>query len=150
MKQIGIYISPRGIARRLALGRWDYSTAHILELAFVKTVLRAGFSLFRQPESFYEERVWVFERREASGMKALLEIGVAGSDLRASCYALPPGEVDGTVVAKELLVPDDSLSTNRLNGATRASLLLEQLANLEIFCTASPGSAPRVSSTVVQ
>ncbi|CAB3754213.1 hypothetical protein [Paraburkholderia humisilvae] len=121
-------ISPRGVARRVALGRWDYSTRHILGLRFTINFLGQGFALKQAPAGFLSGRRWVLTRDTSQKrFSQIVEISVGASGLHASGYAVYPGGWVGEVYAKDIHVPDDDIATTRLGGDSNARVVLDKM-----------------------
>jgi hypothetical protein len=118
----------RGIARRVALGRWDYSTIHILGLSFVRSFLGRGFVLASEPEFFWSKRRWTMARQTDQGYVYAVEVSIIGGELRASSFIQSTADGTDERLAESVYVPDDSLSTERMNGSEKAKLLLDRMA----------------------
>lgn len=119
--------SPRGIARRVALGRWDYSTEHILGLRFTINFLGQGFGLKEAPASFLSARRWLLTRETPQHFSQIVEISTGKRRLVATGYAMYPGGWLCQVYEKDLHVPDEDTEDTRLSGDNNARLLLDQI-----------------------
>lgn len=130
--------SPRGIARRVALGRWDYSTEHILGLQFTINFLGQGFGLKEAPSSFLSPRRWRLTRETPQHFSQIVEISTGKDRLVATGYATYPGGWLCQVYEKDLHVPDEDTEDTRLSGDNNARLLLDQMKeHLETVVTSS-------------
>ncbi|OXI30954.1 hypothetical protein CFB84_43105 [Burkholderia aenigmatica] len=119
--------SPRGIARRVALGRWDYSTKHILGLQFTINFLGQGFELKEAHASFLSTRRWKLTRETSQHFSQIVEISTRNDRLVATGYAMYPGGWLCQVYEKDLHVPDVDSEDARLSGDKNAWLLLDQM-----------------------
>ncbi len=138
MKHVLHNMSPRGVARRLALGRWDYSTEHILGLQFTINFLGQGFGLKEAPANFLSTRRWLLTRETPQRFSQAVEISAVTDGLRASAYATYPGGWFGQVYEKDLRVPDEDLATSKVSGDNNARLLLDRMqAHIEAVVTSS-------------
>lgn len=125
-------ISPRGIARRVALGRWDYSTEHILGLQFTINFVGQGFELKEAPATFLSARRWLLTRETPQRFSQIVDISINKDGLVATGYAMYPGGWLGQVYEKDLHVPDEDIATMKMSGDNNARLLLDQMkAHLE-------------------
>ncbi|MBB4517255.1 hypothetical protein [Paraburkholderia fungorum] len=138
MKHVLHNLRPRGVARRLALGRWDYSTEHILGLQFTINFLGQGFGLKEAPANFLSTRRWLLTRETPQRFSQAVEILAGADGLRASGYATYPGGWFGQVYEKDLNVPDEDLGTSKMSGDNNARLLLDRMqAHIEAVVTSS-------------
>ena len=129
-------ISPRGFARRFALGRWDYSTEHILGLQFTMNFLGRGFELKDEPANFLSPRRWLLTRETPQRFSQIVEISIGNDGLVATGYAMYPGGWVGQVYEKDIHVPDEDIATMKMTGDNNARLLLDRMkAHLD---TAAP------------
>lgn len=126
-------LRPRGIARRLAHGRWDFSTEHVFRLAFVREFLGRNFGVSDEPRFFWSPRRWALKKEIPSGVQSVVEVYLINGELRASGYMAAPSASGGKpdierLTETALHVPDESLSTERMSGSEKAKLILQRIA----------------------
>lgn len=137
-------MSPRGVARRVALGRWDYSTEHILGLQFTIDFLGEGFALKAGPASFLSARRWLLTRETPQRFTQVVEISADIGGLRATGYATYPGGWLGQMYERDLRVPDEDIAKSKMSGDNNARLLLDRMqAHIETVGVSSSRCSAR-------
>ncbi|MFP3637792.1 hypothetical protein [Paraburkholderia sp. SIMBA_054] len=122
-------LTPRSLVRRLALGRWDYSTAHILELGFVQSFTGRKFVLTRAPTFFWNRREWTLSAVQAGGNVTTVDITAARGELLATVFVGEIGAGARDRRVQSLRVPDESLLEERQSGWRAAEMILLRIAD---------------------
>lgn len=132
MSHLRSNLSPRGIARRFALGRWDYSTEHIAGLTFTMNFIGRNFRIDEEPVSFLDRRRWVLKRHAPLGFTQVVEISLRDRSLLAASYAVAPAGWVLEQLARDIYVPDDSVASEvMLSGDDKARLILDRMTSHE-------------------